>query len=261
MGILTSFEDISKQKKVEKQLKELVSELQKTIASKDKFFSIIAHDLKSPFATMTSFINLMKQYYDSLDKRKIFSMVKELEQSQKNSFELLQNLLSWSRMQSGLMKYHPIDYDLYYVVEKLISMNQQKAEQKNIRINNTLQPGLFIYSDSYMIQTTLRNLVTNAIKFTAEKGKITLHAKDYDEDFYEIIVEDTGIGIPQKDINKLFKVETTYSTFGTKNEKGTGLGLVLCRDFVEKNGGEIWVTSEEGHGSSFHFTVMKFRKS
>ncbi len=252
-------EDITNKKKAEEKIKKLLIELEKANASKDKFFSIIAHDLKSPFATITAFINIMKKYYDRFSKEKIFELINELDKSTKNTYALLENLLTWSRMQSGSMQYNPENFDLIPIIEKIIRLYEQKAKQKEIQLSYVTPKQVYIFADSFMIETTIRNLINNALKFTAKGGKVTLTIKEQ-KDNYLIAIKDTGIGIPKDKIKNLFHIDTNFSTYGTDNEKGTGLGLILCKEFIERNNGKITVESQVNKGTTFYLTIPKAKK-
>ena len=249
-------EDITAYIRLEKERDELIEELKESNATKDKFFSIIAHDLKTPFATMSAFVNLINKYYDKYNKKQLKELVIELDRSMKNAYMLLENLLTWSRMKSGRMSFSPTDFDIAKVCFDIIELYAVKAAQKGIEINANFQDGLIVHADKFMIETVLRNLINNAVKFTKPKGKITVKIEEEKEN-YIVSVSDTGIGISQENQKKLFKIDTAYSTFGTALEKGTGLGLILCKEFVEKNGGKIWVESKENKGTVFYFTVKK----
>ena len=249
-------EDITEKKKAEEKIQNLLEELRKANASKDKFFSIIAHDLKSPFATLSAFVNIMKKYYDKYNREQIMHLIDELDKSTKNTYSLLENLLTWSRMQSGGMQYNPMNFNLTPIIVKIVNLYAQKAEQKKIVLSYDAPEKVEIFADMFMIETTVRNLVNNALKFTPKGGSISVIVKKMDK-FYEVTVKDTGVGISQEGIKNLFNIDTSFSTYGTDNEKGTGLGLILCKDFVERNHGKIWVESEEDKGTTFYLTVQK----
>jgi signal transduction histidine kinase len=180
----------------------------------------------------------------------------------KATFQLLENLLTWSQLQRGRIEYKPGPLELNELAETTIALLQKTAQSKQIRLEQTIEEGLNIYADQYMIDTVIRNLTSNALKFTPVGGQVTLSARrnGFSADlegtqWIEVSVSDTGVGISQKDIDKLFKIEVYHTTEGTAQEKGTGLGLILCQEMVEKNGGRIWVESELGKGAVFKFTV------
>ncbi len=252
-ALFTKFENekAEKEKKIQ-YLKNI--ELKRANATKDKFFSIIAHDLKSPFSSITSFISLMKERYDALPPETIERMIDELDKNVQNTYSLLENLLTWSRLQSKAMKFNPKEINLSRMVIKVISVFYYKAKEKGISLTADVPKELTVFADEFMLDTVLRNLVNNAVKFTHNGGKIDIFAKQED-DFVHIIVSDNGVGIPKNKIGKLFKIESSFSTYGTNQEKGTGLGLILCKDFIERNNGTIYVESKVGEGTKFHIKL------
>lgn len=242
-----------KKEEIEKKKREL-EELNET---KDKFFSIIAHDLKNPFNTVIGLSELLLYKYDSYDNDKIKEFIEQINQFSSNAYNLLDNLLQWARNQTGKLKVKPSEIELEKLIQENILMEQDRAEQKNIELKQNIPGGMIAYADPNMVNTVVRNLISNAIKFTPQNGKITLKAEETDDNYIKCSVIDTGVGIPEKDRDKLFKNISNFTTEGTQSEKGTGLGLILCKEFVEKNKGEIWVESEEGKGSAFIFTLPK----
>ncbi len=244
-------------KKQEKEIYQLENiELKNINLSKDKFFSIIAHDLRSPFATIYSFISLMKKNFKNFTKEKTIEYVNELEKIVTNAYSLLENLLEWSRIQSGNIKYNPEVFDIKEVAKSVISLSRMQAENKNIKLINLISDKTEVFADRNMIRTVLRNLINNSIKFTYPNGTVTIKLKEMN-DFVEISISDTGVGMSKDALNKLFKLESSFSTTGTNKEKGTGLGLILCKEFVEKNKGKIFVESKLNKGSIFGFTIPK----
>lgn len=225
-------------------------ELKKANASKDRFFSIVAHDLKSPFSIIISFVNIMKKAFDDYNKDQIMNLINELEQSTKNTFNLLKNLLDWSRMQSGVIDFLPEEFNLNKVIQKVTRLLIPRAKQKNIKLIVNIRENIRVYGDVNMITTVIRNLVNNAIKFTEPEGLIEISVQTDNGQVY-VSVSDNGIGIKKENIPKLFKIESNFSTYGTAYEKGTGLGLILVKEFIEKNNGSIKVKSEKGKGSEF----------
>ena len=250
----------SEKKEKEKEIYRLKNvELKKANAAKDKFFSIVAHDLKSPFSTFMSFVNLMRNYLNKYSTEKVLELVDELESNIKSTYKLLENLLNWSRLQSGVIKYTPGEFDIYEIVENVMNQKKNSAKQKKIKLINKVSKETKVYADMFMIETVIRNLITNALKFTNKNGSITVFADNYSK-IVKISVADTGIGMTEAQIEKLFKIESTFSRRGTHNEKGSGLGLILCADFVKKNKGVISVQSEPQKGSTFSFTLPKVKK-
>lgn len=229
-------------------------ELQDLNAMKDKFFSIISHDLKGPLNSLTSFSGLLINHTDSLSKEEIRMLAQDLDKSLKNLFALLQNLLEWSRSQTGNIDFKPEVFDLGMLLEENRELLNTQTQNKKINIQNLNKNKIFVSAHKHSVNTVIRNLISNAIKFTEEGGTITLNVKQ-NHDKVTVSVADTGVGMRADVTKKLFRIDTKHSTAGTANEKGTGLGLILCKEFVEKNGGSIWVESEEGRGSVFYFTL------
>jgi len=232
------------------------TELQELNATKDKFFSIISHDLKGPLNSLTSFSGLLINHFNSLSKEDIQTLAKDLDKSLKNLFALLENLLEWSRSQTGNIEFKPEKFDLHALLNENIELLRGQAQTKSITVEQTSNETTIVYAHRNSINTVVRNLVSNAIKFTPVGGKITLGIKP-EGDYIVTSISDTGVGMSPEVISKLFRIDTKHSTKGTANEKGTGLGLILCKEFVEKNGGRIWVTSEPEHGSVFSFSLMR----
>jgi signal transduction histidine kinase len=229
-------------------------QLQQLNATKDKFFSIISHDLKGPLNSLTSFSGLLINYFDSLSKEEIQALAKDLDKSLKNLFALLENLLEWSRSQTGAIEFKPEAFDLSELVHMNIELLTAQAATKEITLAYTNPQVLTVLAHKNSVTTVIRNLISNAIKFTPKGGTITLSASKSNEEAL-VSIADTGVGMSKEVIDKLFRIDAKHSTKGTADEKGTGLGLVLCKDFVEKNNGNIGVQSEEGKGSTFYFTL------
>lgn len=231
-------------------------QLQELNATKDKFFSIISHDLKGPLNSFTSFSGLLINHTDSLSKDEIRMLAKDLDKSLKNLFDLLENLLEWSRSQTGNIEFKPEPFDLNQLLEGNKQLLEAQAQNKKISLVNLNQVPLHVHVHKHSINTVIRNLTSNAIKFTPEGGTITMNVIDKADELI-ISITDTGVGMPKDVLTRLFRIDTKHTTQGTANEKGTGLGLILCKEFVEKNGGRIWVESEVGKGSVFSFSVPK----
>lgn len=237
------------------QLEQSNEQLKSTNAAKDKFFSIIAHDLRNPFNVLIGLSDIMLRNYDTLPPDKIKRYAEIISLSAKSGYNLLENLLQWSRAQTGTIAFSPVKLQLIQPVEETIDLLAGDAERKNIEILHDIPAQMVVWADESMLLTILRNLVSNAIKFTKEGGKVKLSAITLENNMVQISVADTGIGIPPHVIPDLFRIDVTYSTKGTANESGTGLGLVLCKEFVEKHGGRIWVESKENEGTTFYFTI------
>ena len=229
-------------------------ELQELNATKDKFFSIISHDLKGPLNSLTSFSSLLINHTDSLSKEEIKMFATDFDKSLKNLFTLLENLLEWSRSQTGNIEFIPESFDIAAMLEENKELLKAQAQNKRITLKNDSPDKMLINAHKNSINTVVRNLISNAIKFTPEGGTITLKTSRQNGSVVTSIA-DTGVGMPQNVIDKLFRLDSKHSTKGTANEKGTGLGLILCKEFVEKNGGRLWVKSKEGEGSVFYFSL------
>jgi PAS domain S-box-containing protein len=234
-------------KKSEAQLKELN-------ATKDKFFNIVAHDLKNPFTSLIGSSELLFRNIDQMDNEKIKTLALILNDASKSGYAILQNLLDWSRSQTGLLKFNPENINLRNLIDEHILNLEQISSNKEIRIHSEVKDDLFIYGDKNMIKTILRNLLSNAVKYSYRSGKVIVCATANDHEVI-ISVKDTGIGIPKENIYKIFRIDAKYSIPGTENEQGTGLGLKLCKEFAEKQGGKIWVESIENEGSEFKFSI------
>ncbi|MEI6886097.1 MAG: PAS domain-containing sensor histidine kinase [Bacteroidota bacterium] len=253
-GTFGVFRDISEKKEIDAKLEKFAKDLQESNATKDKFFSIIAHDLKGPFNAILGLSNLLVTQYHSFDPQEIEDTLNTIKKSSEKAFELVENLLVWASSQTGQIPFDPQVINLSNIIKGNIALLEPQAFRKNIRIQTNCPPDLRISGDKQMISTVLRNLVSNAIKFTPGKGEVHVNVHKSDGQV-TVSVKDTGVGIRQNDIPKLFRVDSKYSTSGTENEKGTGLGLILCKEFIERHKGIIWAESTEGKGSTFNFSI------
>lgn len=238
-------------------LLESETELRKSNATKDKFFSIIAHDLRSPLATFTAFLSVLSGKDHTFTTEQITEVAIGTEKSLRNLSALLNNLLQWSQSQMGHTRYEPEPVRMHDVVQQTAGLLSNEAENKQIEIAASIGPDMVAFADRNMLDFVLRNLLVNAIKFTPNYGMIRIECEAGYENHLLVTVTDTGVGIPAENLDKLFRLNTNFTTPGTQNESGTGLGLLLCREFVEKNKGRIWVESEVGKGSAFKFTVPR----
>lgn len=234
------------------EINRIADELRQLNNTKDKFFSIIAHDLRNPFITILGFTDLLLTDYKELDESEIIFYLEEMKKSAEISHNLLQNLLQWSRSQTGRIEFNPTKILLKNLVNVNLELLQPTAANKEIQIKSEVVDDIYVHADEDMLNTIIRNLITNAIKFTPKGGSITIAAKEVGK-YAEISVEDTGVGMSEATMANLFRLDTTHSTLGTNQEAGTGLGLILCKEFVEKHDGKIWVESNLGEGSKFIF--------
>lgn len=232
------------------------AKLREANATKDKFFSILAHDLKNPLQAMILSSYMLANNYEKMDRDKLEDSFDKLHKSSNHLANLLENLLQWARTQSGGIEFNPEPLGLRMIVENNISFLNENAVRKDIKIKNNIVDEITCFCDLNMISTVLRNLITNAIKFTQIGGEINIHA-DVNGEYLSVTVEDNGIGIADENIDKLFRIDVHHTSIGTSKEKGTGLGLILSKEFVEINGGEIFVESKYGRGSRFNFTLPK----
>lgn len=237
-------------------------ELEKLNANKDRFFSIIAHDLRSPINSLSGFTNLLANYADSLSMEEIKTISKDLDNALQNVLQLIQDLLTWARTQMNQIEFNPNIIDINKLITEDLELSNLLFQKKEIALNVHIEENLTAYADLDHIKFIFRNLLTNALKFTKKGGNVLVQATKF-ENFVKIEVADNGVGMPEEVRNRLFKMEKIKSTQGTENEKGTGLGLLLCQDFILKNGGTIWVESKENEGSKFSFLIpqMDFKAS
>lgn len=235
-------------------LAEANRQLNEANAAKDKFFSIIAHDLKNPLTGMLLSSELLIEFIDRADKEKVKARAVSLYDSGKKLYELLSNLLEWSREQMNKTGLVIKEADIEETVGSVVALVKEMAEAKNIQIKISTEGSAVWCFDVNMIQTVIRNLVTNAIKFTNKNGMITIDIRN-GKDKLTIAVKDNGVGISEENLSRLFRIDQHYTTSGTSDEKGTGLGLLLCKEFIAKHGGDIRVESRPGEGSSFIFSL------
>jgi signal transduction histidine kinase len=224
--------------------------------TKDKFFSIIAHDIKNPVSSFRNALEVMVSDFEDMDKKESKEFLSLMNDAAGQLYELLENLLTWARSQRGSLQFDPIEVDIAMLVEKSVDYQAVQAADKKIAIESWVKKGLQVRADANMINTVIRNLVSNAIKFTPEHGKIMIKADQFD-DRIEVVVEDTGIGMDNKVLEKLFKIDVSHTSLGTNNEQGTGLGLIICKEFIEKHNGRIWAESELNKGTKFIFSLPK----
>jgi signal transduction histidine kinase len=262
--------DITERKLEEDKLVGTNLELVEINQSKDKFFSILAHDLKNPFGGLLGFIDLLYEDIDELSTELVKEYLQNIRTASYHTYSLLENLLEWSRIQTGKVQFRPTKFDLKEEIESVLLVLEANAIRKNIKLVNKVQPGIVAEADRNMIHSVIQNLTTNAIKFSNSNSQVIIdgtyvtpgkpevpddHIDVPVRKWFEISISDTGIGIPDDIMPKLFKLDGQFSMAGTANEPGTGLGLILCKEMVEKNGGHIRVESFLDSGSTFAFTL------
>jgi len=237
------------------QLQEANEELTILNADKSRFIQILGHDLKTPFNTLLGFSDLLLENLHDYDMERIESLLQIINKTSHQTFRLLEELLLWSKAHADRIPFAPHDIVFRNVCQQVVDSLMSNAEAKSISISmQEFDDNLMIYADEQMLKTILRNLISNAIKFTHPNGEIKIRI-DRDQAFTVVTVTDNGVGIAREQIDKLWDITQTHTTEGTASEKGTGLGLLLCKEFVEKHGGWIWVDSEPGKGSSFRFAL------
>jgi len=243
--------------KIQKQRDELDKQkkkLEELNATKDKFFTIIAHDLKNPFNTVIGLTELLKERFDTYDTAKVKEFIEQIFIFSNNIYHLLEDLLEWAKVQTGKLQVNREKTDIFELVNETYNLYREKARSKNIRLISGVDIGSYAYIDKYMINTVIRNLVSNAIKFTYHGGEVNINSYT-NGDYIHVSVKDNGIGIDKEDIKNVFSIGSNYSTPGTEQETGTGLGLIICKEFIEKNGGTIRVQSEKNKGTEFVFSL------
>jgi len=241
-------------KETEDALRKSEQELKQSNRSKDRFFSIIAHDLKSPFSSLLGYSEWLKNEMNNLTKEELNNSFSNMNKSIKKVFELLQNLLEWARIQNGKIEYNPSSFDLKILIENTIGFIEFKALNKDIKIINKIHDSLYVYADQNMLNSVFQNLLTNSLKFSYPGAEVIILSKNNENDV-EVSIKDTGVGIDPENLRNLFRIDVHHSTLGTNEERGTGLGLVLCKELIERNSGKIWVESKKGQGSIFTFTI------
>lgn len=253
-GAVVSLLDITKLKTNEKALLESENRLRELNATKDKLFSILTHDLKGPFTSIVGFSELLIENIQNKDFGEIENFAKVILDSSENAMNLLTNLIEWSSLQTGRIKFNPKVFDINSIISEVLDLLFASAQQKSIIITSDVPSHLNIFADKFMISTVLRNIISNAIKFSYPGGKILISAIRKGSTVL-IKVSDKGVGMSRQVIEKLFNFEENFSTPGTQNEKGTGLGMIICKEFVTKHNGKIWAESEIVKGTSFFFTL------
>lgn len=255
--------------KSEVALKESETRFREANATKDKFFSILSHDLKSPFAAIMGIAEILDKEYDILEVGDRVNLINELGRATRNTYNLLEEILAWSQSQRGLLTFNPEVINLFQLCMDNINLVDAAAGNKSIEIDNAVDKDILVYADHNMITTVIRNFLSNAIKYTHSGGEIKIRYQEITSSqndgsntvMGKLIVTDNGVGISHENIGKLLKIEEKFKTPGTLKESGTGLGLIICKEFVEKHGGKISIESKEGKGSSFGFTIPLAEKT
>lgn len=255
-SLVLNVRDITARKNAEDALAESEARLRKLNATKDKFFSIISHDLRSPFNSIMGYSHVLERQIQQNDYEGIATYAGIIKRSSQRVLSLLTNLMEWSRSQTGRMEFNPEYVEIVELIREATELLNDSTLQKSITISSELPHNAPVFADKEMIGTILRNLISNAIKYTHPGGTIVVSTEQKPDECL-VSVRDNGIGIKKDDIEKLFRIDVSHSRKGTKDERGTGLGLILCKEFVEKHGGKIWAESEEGKGSTFCFTIPK----
>ncbi len=253
--VLASIRDITDRKKAEAEIESKSNEVLRLMAEKDKFYSIIAHDLRSPFNVFLGFTQMMAEDLPRLRPEEIQLIAKMMRTSANNLYNLLENLLEWSRLQRGISNSNPKKLLLKKIITESISSVMPIANKKGIMVDIEIPGEITVFADENMLGSIVRNLTTNAVKYTEKGGNVSIAAKTVSGNSVEISVRDTGIGMSSTMVEDLFRLDVQTNRKGTDGEPSTGLGLLLCKDFIEKHGGKIWVESEEGKGSTFRFTL------
>ncbi len=258
VALIGTLQDITERQQEQEEIKRKNAELLKVITEKDKFFSIIAHDLKSPLHGLMNLSELMATASEKFTIQEFSEASLLLHESAKNMYALLSNLLEWAMLQRDLISFVPKELLLTELVAECIEIASSHANHKSIEIRNEITSSQVAFGDLRMITTVLRNLISNAIKFTERGGRVTLTSEPAGNNMIEIAISDSGIGIPESIIDKIFILGERTGIKGTDDEPSTGLGLILCKEFVETNGGKIWINSREGNGCTVHFTIPEY---
>jgi signal transduction histidine kinase len=255
--VIVIVRNITERKKAELEIQLKNEALQRVNSEKDKLFSIIAHDLFNPFQTLLGFSSAMGEDLLNLPLEKIQKIAVNMRASANKLFYLLENLLEWSQIQRSVLGFKPRSFLLSDKISDIIDVVCDTADKKMITISHEIPEGLNIMADMQMFESLMRNLIFNAVKFTPNGGKVYITALPVSDNSVEISVSDTGIGMDQNMIDHLFQLNEQVNRCGTEGESSTGLGLIICKDFIERHRGEIVVESEVGKGSTFRFTLPR----
>ncbi|MFZ6009925.1 MAG: sensor histidine kinase, partial [Bacteroidota bacterium] len=254
LGIAT---DITQQKEQQAIIEKQNSDLELLNKTKDKFFSIVAHDLKSPLNSLKAFSGLLADHAEHLSKEEIADMGKQLHSSVTNAIKMADNLITWARIQMNDVVYAPEAINVKDIIANVCDVYKDVARNKGISVACSMEDSLSIIGDKNQLEFVIRNLVNNAIKFTPKEGTVSLLGKSINDSDVEISISDSGVGMPKEVVANLFSIGSKQSTTGTGGEKGTGLGLMLSYEFLKKNGGKISVESAEGKGTTFRVALKR----
>ena len=260
IGYIVFITKITDRKHAEILLEKQANELKELNAAKDRFLSIIAHDLRNPFGAIIGFADLMLKNFTEIDDQTLHKGLTTIESAANQAYKLLENLLIWSRNRTGLYKFNPEVINLNDRITQVLRIAEGNATIKDIKLSSDFSKKYLVYADKDMIDTVLRNLISNAIKYTRKGGKVKITAKTNINNV-EVTVSDDGVGIHPDKISEIFEIDKRTNTNGTENEEGTGLGLIICKDFLAKNGGQIWVESTQNKGSKFTFSLPTYENS
>jgi PAS domain S-box-containing protein len=252
--IVGTIHDITDLRNAELRLKEYSIELEDSNKNKDKFFSIIAHDLRNPFTSIYGFSSVLSEEFDTLTKEEIREYISYIYTGTKNIYDLIENLLTWSRIQTGRALVQPVKLDIFSEVQDAINIFNVFSKNKRIKLINAVEKNIYALGDDNMVDSILQNLISNALKFTKTTGFVKITSKVLDK-FVEISISDNGIGMSKDEIENLFQLGKQKSKTGTSEEKGTGLGLILCKEMITRLNGQLKVESEVNKGSTFSFTL------
>jgi signal transduction histidine kinase len=233
-------------------------ELKELVASKDRIFSIISHDLRAPLGNIKNMIDILTENPDRFDAKKRNVIFQNFSSIIRSTFYLIDNLLNWTRSQRGLIVYDPQIFLVAPVIDDVLGLFKPVYEKKEIEINIAIDDSTIAFGDVNMVNTIFRNLISNAVKFTPNNGKIEI-SSTINDDKIVFSIKDNGIGMSEENLKNFLENKEMTTTYGTDNEKGSGLGLLLCRDFIAKNGGDFYVESQEGKGTAFFFTLKRFQ--
>jgi len=253
-GMWAIVRDITERKKVEEALKSSENQLRELNATKDKLFSIIAHDLRNPFTAIMGYSNILSVCAREKKYEEIIKFAGRIQESSQKSLRLLTNIMDWAGSQYNGMKFQPEVLNVVEMIKAVANLLNDSANQKKITVDLEMPPKLFWKADKHLISSTLSNLLSNAIKFSHSEGRIIITAGQ-EQDKLIVSVKDSGIGIRSEDLKKIFRIGESIQSPGAYDENGSGLGLILCREFIAKHGGEIWAVSDEGRGSTFFFSI------